>query len=117
MRDLTVFSHKFGKEMYITVEDFTKSIKAVEDSQNKQMQEKISDLKKRYARMEKDYHKLQVEHSRLLFDMDAVIEHEVDVKCKKLKEENKKLKEKIKDHQFYEEKLEHRIIEFEELLH
>ena len=32
-------------------------------------------------------------------------------------EENKKLKETIKDHQLYEEKLEHRIIEFEELLH
>ena len=31
--------------------------------------------------------------------------------------ENKKLRETIKDHQFYEEKLEHRIIEFEELLH
>ena len=31
--------------------------------------------------------------------------------------ENKKLKETIKDHQLYEEKLEHRIIEFEELLH
>ena len=31
--------------------------------------------------------------------------------------ENKKLKEKIKDRQLYEEKLEHRIIEFEELLH
>ena len=29
----------------------------------------------------------------------------------------KKLKETIKDHQLYEEKLEHRIIEFEELLH
>jgi hypothetical protein len=35
----------------------------------------------------------------------------------KLDQENKKLKEKIKDHQLYEEKLEHRIIEFEELLH
>ena len=35
----------------------------------------------------------------------------------KLEEENKKLKEAIKDHQLYEEKLEHRIIEFEELLH
>ena len=32
-------------------------------------------------------------------------------------EENKKLKEEIKDHKLYEEKLEHRIIEFEELLH
>jgi hypothetical protein len=34
-----------------------------------------------------------------------------------LREENKKLKEEIKDHQFYEKKLEHRIIELEELLH
>ncbi len=32
-------------------------------------------------------------------------------------EENRKLKETIKDHQLYEEKLEHRIIELEELLH
>ena len=36
---------------------------------------------------------------------------------KQLEEENRKLKETIKDHQLYEEKLEHRIIEFEELLH
>ena len=35
----------------------------------------------------------------------------------RLEEENKKLKETIKDHQLYEEKLEHRIIELEELLH
>ena len=35
----------------------------------------------------------------------------------KLEKENKKLKKTIKDHQLYEEKLEHRIIEFEELLH
>ena len=38
-------------------------------------------------------------------------------RCYELEEENKKLKEAIKDHQLYEEKLEHRIIEFEELLH
>ena len=36
---------------------------------------------------------------------------------RELEEENKRLKETIKDHQLYEEKLEHRIIEFEELLH
>ena len=35
----------------------------------------------------------------------------------KMEYENRKLKETIKDHQLYEEKLEHRIIEFEELLH
>jgi hypothetical protein len=38
-------------------------------------------------------------------------------RIKELEEENKKLKETIKDHQLYEEKLEHRIIELEELLH
>ena len=35
----------------------------------------------------------------------------------KMEYENKKLKETIKDHHLYEEKLEHRIIELEELLH
>lgn len=34
-----------------------------------------------------------------------------------LLKENKNLKKTIKDHQLYEEKLEHRIIELEELLH
>lgn len=49
-----------------------------------------------------------------------VFEWDVYVKAEDYKEiaiENKKLKEIIKDHQLYEEKLEHRIIEFEELLH
>ena len=41
----------------------------------------------------------------------------MDSMRKELEEENKKLKETIKDHQLYEEKLEHIIIEFEELLH
>ena len=40
-----------------------------------------------------------------------------DKYIEELEEENKKLKETIKDHQLYEKKLEHRIIEFEELLH
>ena len=39
------------------------------------------------------------------------------IEIEELKKENRKLKETIKDHQLYEEKLEHRIIEFEELLH
>jgi hypothetical protein len=43
--------------------------------------------------------------------------HGYYVSRKQLLEENKKLKETIKDHQLYEEKLEHRIVEFEELLH
>ena len=37
--------------------------------------------------------------------------------AKQFRVENEKLKATIKDHQLYEEKLEHRIIEFEELLH
>jgi septal ring factor EnvC (AmiA/AmiB activator) len=39
------------------------------------------------------------------------------LEIEELKKENKKLRETIKDHQLYEKKLEHRIIEFEELLH
>lgn len=57
--------------------------------------EKYEELRTKYRRLEKEHNKLQVEHSRLLFDMDAVIEHEVDIKCKKIIEENKKLKEEL----------------------
>ena len=39
------------------------------------------------------------------------------IEIEELKKENRKLKETIKEHQLYEKKLEHRIIEFEELLH
>ena len=48
--------------------------------------------------------------------MSRIIER-MSIEMWELEEENKKLKEIIKDHQLYEEKLEHRIIEFEELLH
>ena len=54
------------------------------------------ELLKKYNRLEKEHKSLQVEHSRLLFDMDAVIENEVKVKYKKLQEENKILKELIR---------------------
>lgn len=59
------------------------------------LQDELFDLKKKLRRLEREHKKLQVEHSRVLFDMDAVIEHEVDMKCKKTREENKKLKELI----------------------
>ena len=49
---------------------------------------------------------------RLEFDVDAW--HQLKLL---LEWEIEKLKETIKDHQLYEEKLEHRIIELEELLH
>lgn len=62
---------------------------------NAQLQEELLKLKCKHRRLEKQLKKLQVEHSRVLFDMDAVIEHEVDVKCKKVREENRKLMELI----------------------
>lgn len=62
---------------------------------NAELQEELVKLKGKYRRLEKQFKKLQVEHARILFDMDAVIEHEVDVKCKKEREENRKLKELI----------------------
>lgn len=56
--------------------------------------EMYEELRKKYRRLEKEHNNLQVEHSRLLFDMDAVIEHEVKKRCKKLEA---KLKEVEKD--------------------
>ena len=49
------------------------------------------------------------------YNWELIENHKKDIAI--LCEENKRLKETIKDHQLYEEKLEHRIIEFEELLH
>ena len=72
-----------------------------------------------YAKFVQNYEKLLEENKnlkekieRLEFDVDAW--HQLKLL---LEWEIKKLKETIKDHQLYEEKLEHRIIEFEELLH
>ena len=62
---------------------------------NAELQEELLKLKGKHRRLEKQFKKLQVEHSRVLFDMDAVIDHEVDVKHKKAMEENRKLKELI----------------------
>ena len=56
--------------------------------------------------------KLKEKIERLEFDVDAW--HQLKLL---LEWEIEKLKETIKDHQLYEEKLEHRIIELEELLH
>ena len=69
---------------------------------------------------------LREENKKLKEELEQAIYWKVDyeksykqaeAKKDELLEENKELKETIKDHQLYEEKLEHRIIEFEELLH
>jgi len=57
--------------------------------------------------------KIHLEWAKVYWPQDYEVVDEMKIS----KEENKKLKETIKDHQLYEEKLEHRIIEFEELLH
>lgn len=62
------------------------------------------------------YKELEEENKKLKeYNWQLIENHKKDIAI--LCEENKKLKETIKDHQLYEEKLEHRIIEFEELLH
>ena len=52
---------------------------------NAELQEKYEELREKYRRLEKEHKNLQVEHSRLLFDMDAVIEHEVKIRCNSYK--------------------------------
>lgn len=74
--------------------------------------ELIENHKKDIAILCEENKKLKEKIKRLEFDVDAW--HQLKLL---LEWEIEKLKETIKDHQFYEEKLEHRIIEFEELLH
>lgn len=62
---------------------------------NAELQDMLEQLKKEHRRMEKDYKALQVEHSRILFDIDAVIEWEVKKKYKKLTEKCKNLETRI----------------------
>lgn len=57
-----------------------------------------------------EYTKIEIEGMKeILKDKEKEI-NRLNAKIKKLEKE-------LKDHQLYEEKLEHRIIEFEELLH
>lgn len=78
----------------------------------KSVWEIIIDLQREIRELEKENKKLKEKIKRLEFDVDAW--HQLKLL---LEWEIEKLKETIKDHQLYEEKLEHRIIEFEELLH
>ena len=74
--------------------------------------ELIENHKKDIAILCEENKKLKEKIKRLEFDVDAW--HQLKLL---LEWEIEKLKETIKDHQLYEEKLEHRIIELEELLH
>ena len=85
------------------------------EKENKTLKEKLSEIT-----MLADDEKQSIEHILELEEENRKLK-EYNRRLKQgnedLKEQNKKLKETIKDHQLYEEKLEHRIIELEELLH
>lgn len=72
----------------------------------------IFEIDAEYYVLQEDYDELEEENKKL---KENIVWYEKEET--RLNKENKKLKETIKDHQLYEEKLEHRIIEFEELLH
>ena len=77
------------------------------------------DLEELYRKQNLRICELEQENKKLKEEVKDLVERniELDKKYMLVLTENKKLKETIKDHQLYEEKLEHRIIEFEELLH
>ena len=77
------------------------------------------DLEELYRKQNLRICELEQENKKLKEDCKVVwiLNDEIRRVNENLREENKKLRETIKDHQLYEEKLEHRIIEFEELLH
>ena len=85
------------KDGTISLDEFKKFVDKY-DEENRNLRvigDKYEELKKKHRRMEKNYNNLQVEHSRVLFDMDAVIEWEVKKKYKDLKEKVKKLETRI----------------------
>ena len=90
--------YKTAAETEIKVENWNVKRIAELEEENKKLKEEIKSRQDEVERFK----------TNAVQDMAEITE---------LEEENKKLKETIKDHQLYEEKLEHRIIEFEELLH
>ena len=78
------------------------------DSENDNQAIEIEELKKENKKL-KDSNTILEKGWQVVFTLEKKIDE--------LLEENEKLKETIKEHKLYEEKLEHRIVEFEELLH
>lgn len=87
---------KTDKQIYIEALQISYNAAVERIDELERYENKYLELKERYNRMEKEYKDLQVEHSRMLFDIDAVIEHEVEVKCKKLTAKLEKEKKKLK---------------------
>ena len=89
------------------------------EEENKNLKEELKQLEERYDRNAELYKRLLEENKKLKSDLEECecSMHFENDEVWYRKRECKKLKETIKDHQLYEEKLEHRIIEFEELLH
>lgn len=118
-------------DVYVKAEDFRK--KAIECIELREENKKLREDNRFLTRISKEY--MEKENIVQVTEFTELYKNDLEEENKKLNEkynwlwdiytrdvnerieENKKLKETIKDHQLYEEKLEHRIIEFEELLH
>ena len=96
------------------------------EKENKKLKEKLDnrDLLLKWKRKEvqtlfKVNEELTAENKKLKERIDELEKCNLNLqeRLDRKEELNKKMREEIKDHQLYEEKLEHRIIEFEELLH
>lgn len=62
---------------------------------NMELQEELLELKSKYRKLEKSYKTLQVEHSRVLFDMKAIVKQEANKKLNRVKKELKNFLDKI----------------------
>jgi len=89
--DLSLLLHKMNEGMNKLMRswrqemaDLKRLVKQLKEKiqkmESSDLRSKYEELKKTHRRMAKDYNNLQVEHSRLLFDMEAVIEQEVKKK-------------------------------------
>ena len=95
----------------VRLEDFMFVVKQLEE-ENKNLKEEKEFFYKSAKQFREENEKLK-ERIDELEKCNLNLQERLDRK----EELNKGYRKEIKDHQLYEEKLEHRIIEFEELLH
>lgn len=101
-----------NKNLKSDLEQFSGAYKRYRDFEKEELADSCYDLEKENKKLKEDLENMRDYCSNLDSEND-----EQALEIEDLKREIEKLKETIKDHQLYEEKLEHRIIEFEELLH
>ena len=107
------------KSVWEIIIDLQREIRELEE-ENKKLKEYNRRLKQGNDDLKEENKKLKHENSYRAGIVDILPKwkgHIAEETIQDLQARIKELKETIKDHQLYEEKLEHRIIEFEELLH